>query len=254
MKRNELCQFSHTAPSFPSFAVAFYIGCHRFDLTLMMKNFAKTLKAVLLVGVAGMLVAAEAGDAPAVQPNQQRADKPLEQQVLGYWVPNWEAMAEKWKPMIKDLAQFSPGLDSKEKIAEAEKKVADEMKEGFQMTTMEFTKDKYLQHTGEGRVNAQSYVVKKVDAKAGTIEVELLLQGRETPERAKFILAGDRLTFIGEQEARSAPYILDRSDKREFEKRQAAAAKSKLFNATGSYQGPDSKKTPERKKPVKSKP
>lgn len=172
--------------------------------------------------------------APSLKP----AGIPLEEQILGYWAPDWEAMAPKWKPMIQGLAQLQLGDRSPAARARAEKKVADEMKEGFSVITMEFTKDKFLQHKGPGRVEEQSCMAKSSDPKTGTLEVEMSSSHGGAPERGKIVLAGDRLIFDGVPEKQSAPWILVRISKREFEKRQSAAAGSKLFNAGIKYQPP----------------
>jgi hypothetical protein len=48
-----------------------------------MKNLPNTLKALVLIGLTITLFAADAGDAAPVAPNQQRADEPIEEQILG---------------------------------------------------------------------------------------------------------------------------------------------------------------------------
>ena len=86
-------------------------------------------------------------------------------------------------------------------------------------------------------------VVKKLDAKTGTIEVELVSRGGGKPERDSIVLKGDRLTMteIGEVgEGQSTPWILNRIDKEAFEKRQKAAAESqKSRDAGGKLQDSD---------------
>ena len=222
------------------------------NLKAIPRNLMKSLNALVLAGVMGALSAgrAEAGEAAAGSPEQPLADKRLEEKILGYWAPNWEAIAEKWKPMFKGLAELSLGDRSEAGLAEAEKEVAEEVKELCRVMTMEVVKDKYIQHTGPGRVEEQGYVVKKVDAKTGTIEVELPSSHGGTPERGRIILTGDRLTIIGLPEEESASWILDRIDKQTFEKRQAAAAKSKLFEDKSNM--PGESKTPKGQEPKQS--
>ena len=91
-----------------------------------------------------------------------------------------------------------------------------------------------------------AYVVKKLDAKTGTIEVELVSRGGGKPERDSIVLKGDRLTMteigeVGEEgEGQSTPWILNRMDKEAFEKRQKAAAESqKSRDAGGKLQDSD---------------
>ena len=225
----------------------------------LMNNLMKTIKSAVLV-VATMVAhpSSATGDATASPPNPQKADKTLEEQVLGYWAPDSEAMADKWKPMLKGLAELSLGDRSEKGLAEAEKKATEEIKEGCRVTTFEVTKDSYLQHTGPGRVEKQGYVVKRVDAKTGTIEVELTSSHGGKPTRGKLVLAGERLTITELPEEQSVPWILVRVDKREYEKREAAAAESSLFKDTGikfkEPQEPQPSPTQPTKKPAKSKP
>lgn len=170
-----------------------------------------------------------AGEAAANAQDPKPGEKPLEEQVLGYWAPNWEAISIKWKPMFEQLAQLQLGDRSEKGLAAAEKKAAEEVKELCRVMTMEFTKDKSIQHTGPGRTEEQRYVVKKSDSKTGVIDVELPSNYGGKPELAKLVLTGDRLVFAGIPENESASWILDRIDKETFEKRQAEATKSKLF-------------------------
>jgi len=184
---------------------------------------------------AGFVGAAKAAEEPA---DKEKADKPFEQQLIGYWAPDWDEISVKWKPMFEELAKLGGGSLSKEELAAAEKEAAEEAKEYCRLLTIEFTKDQFRQHSGPGSVGEQAYVVKKVDAKTGTIEVELVSSGGGKPERDSIVFKGDRLTMteMGEKgekgEGQSTPWILDRIDKEAFEKRQKAAAESqKLRNA-----------------------
>ena len=174
-------------------------------------------------------IPAFAEESAASAPGRKATDKPLEEAVIGYWAPNWDTISVKWKPMFEQLAQLQLGDRTEEGLAAAEKEAAEEVKELCRVMTMEFTKDKSIQHTGPGRTEEQRYVVKKSDPKTGVIDVELPSNYGGKPELAKLVLTGDRLVFIGIPENESAPWILDRIDKATFEKRQAEATKSKLF-------------------------
>jgi hypothetical protein len=182
---------------------------------------------------AGFVGAAKAAEEPA---DKEKADKPLEQQLIGYWAPDWDEISVYWKPMFKELAKLGGPNLSKEELAEAEKEAAEEAKEYCRLLTIEFTKDQFRQHSGPGSVGEQAYVVKKVDAKTGTIEVELVSGGGGKPERDSIVLKGDRLTMTekGKKgEGQSTPWILDRIDKETFEKRQKAAAESQKSRDAG---------------------
>ena len=159
-------------------------------------------------------------------------DIPLQDQILGPWAPDWQAMAPKWQPMIRGLAGLQLGDRTPAGLARAEQEAADEIKTGLNVTTFEFTADEIRQHTGPGRIEAQSYTLKKNHPATGTLEIELSSSRGGTPERARLILANDRLTFTGAPEAPSAPYILRRITRQDFQKRQTAAARSKLFRPT----------------------
>lgn len=203
-----------------------------------MKNTLAALALACALGNpdSGFLGAAKAAEDAA---DQEKANKALEQQLIGYWAPDWDEISVKWKPMFKELAKLGGPNLSKEELAEAEKEAAEEAKEYCRLLTIEFTKDQFRQHSGPGSVGEQAYVVKKVDAKNGTIEVELVSRGGGKPERDSIVLKGDRLTMtemgeVGEQgEGQSTPWILNRIDKEAFEKRQKAAAESQKSRDAG---------------------
>lgn len=197
-----------------------------------MKN---TLAALALACTLGNPGTGFVGAAKATEEavDQEKANKPLEQQIIGYCAPDWDEISVKWKPMFEELAKLGGPNLSKEELAEAEKEVAEEAKEYCRVLTIEFTKDQFQQHTGPGNLAEQAYVVKKVDAKTGTIEVELVSRRGGKAERDSFVLKGDRLTITEMGEAKSAPWILDRIDKETFEKRQKAAAESEMFKKAG---------------------
>jgi hypothetical protein len=179
---------------------------------------------------AGFVGAAKAAEETA---DKDKAEKPIDQQIIGYWAPDWDEISVKWKPMFEDLAKLGGPNLSKEDLATAEKEATEEAKEYCRVLTIEFTKDQFRQHTGPGNLAEQAYVVKKVDAKTGTIEVELVSRGGGKAERGSIVLKGDRLTMTEMGEAKSVPWILDRIDKETFEKRQKAAAESEMFNKAG---------------------
>lgn len=191
---------------------------------------------------AGLIGAAKAEEEPA---DKGKADKPLDQQIIGYWAPDWAEISVRWKPMFEELAKLGGPNLSKEELAEAEKEAAEEAKEYCRVLMIEFTKDQFQQHTGPGNLAEQAYVVKKVDAKTGTIEVELVSRRGGKAERDSIVLKGDRLTMTEMGEAKSAPWILDRIDKETFEKRQKAAAESEMFKKAGKK--PEDSGTPEEK-------
>jgi hypothetical protein len=198
----------------------------------------KIPKAAILAGFLGILCAGQAGaekDADG-SAGEERVDKPLEEQILGYWAPNWDAMSEKWKPLIKGMAELGGPRRSEEEFAAAEKKIAEDTKELCRVNTMEFTKDKFLLHIGLGSVGEEyGYVVKKVDAAAGTIELDMT-SSDGAPERGRIVLKGDRLTITPIDEMGNeitAPWILDRIDRQAFEQRQKEAAESKRFKKEG---------------------
>lgn len=203
-----------------------------------MKNTLTALALACTLGTlgAGFAGAARAEEAPA---GKEKGDKPLEQQLIGYWAPDWDEISMKWKPMFKELAKLGGPNLSKEELAAAEKEAAEEAKEYCRLLTIEFTKDQFRQHSGPGSVGEQAYVVKKVDAKTGTIEVELVSGGGGNPERDRIVLKGDRLTMTemgeaGEEgEGQSTPWILNRIDKDAFEKRQKAAAEAQKSRDAG---------------------
>jgi hypothetical protein len=205
------------------------------------------LTALALAGISGTFVCGFMGTAKAEEEpaEKEKADKPFEEQLIGYWAPDWDVIAEKWKPMFEGLAQLGGAGLSKEELAAAEKEAAEEAKEYCRVLTIEFTKDQFRQHTGPGNVAEQAYVVKKVDAKTGTIEVELVSRGGGKAESDSIVLKGDRLTMIEMGEAKSAPWILNRIDKETFEKRQKAAAESEMFKKAGKK--PEDSGTPEEK-------
>lgn len=209
-----------------------------------MKNTLTVLALACTLGNpgAGFLGAAKAAEEPA---DKEKAEKPLEQQLIGYWAPDWDEISVKWKPMFEELAKLGGPNLSKEELAAAEKEAAEEAKEYCRVLTIEFTKDQFRQHTGPGNLAEQAYVVKKVDTKTGTIEVELVSRGGGKAERDSIVLKGDRLTMTEMGEAKSAPWILDRIDKETFEKRQKAAAESEMFQKAGKK--PEDSGTPEEK-------
>lgn len=210
----------------------------------------KKLKALILAGVLGIpgMVPAQDGKG-AVTP--ERADMPPGDRLPGYWAPDWEAMSAEWMPAIKEWAKLGgPGLSGAQ-LADAEKRLAEEMKEWCRVKTMEFTKDRFLQHIGPGKTEQEyRYVLGKVDAKAGTIEVEMTPVGGD-PERGRILIQGDRLTIhLADDGANgvSVPWILDRIDRQAFEKRQKEAARSKRFQNAGKV--PVEPQAPENRKPA----
>lgn len=192
------------------------------------------LPALTLAGILGTLGAGLAGAGAADEPPaQEKAEMPLEEKLAGYWAPDWNETSVKWKPMFKELAKLGAAHFSKAELAEKEKQVEQEAKEYCSISTIEFTKNKFRQHRGTGQVEEQDYIVKKIDAKAGTIEVELISRTGGKPERDNIVLKGDRLTVTMLGEGESAPWILDRIDKAAFEKRQKEAAGSQKVKDTG---------------------
>jgi hypothetical protein len=197
---------------------------------------ALTLAGILGVLGAGLAGAVNAADEPQAQ---KEAETPLEENLVGYWAPDWDEISVKWKPMFEELAKLGVPNLSKEELAAAEKEAAEEAKDYCRLLTIEFTKDQFRQHSGPGSVGEQAYVVKKVDAKTGTIEVELVSRDGGKPERDSIVLKGDRLTMTemspeGEKgEGQSTPWILNRIDKEAFEKRQKAAAESQKSKDAG---------------------
>lgn len=203
-----------------------------------MKNTLTALALACTLGNpgAGFIVAAKAEEEPA---DKGKADKSLEQQFIGYRAPDWDEISVKWKPMFEQLAKLGGANLSKEELAEAEKEAAEEAKEYCRLLTIEFTKDQFRQHSGPGSVGDQAYVAEKVDAKTGTIEVELVSRGGGKPERDRIVLKDDRLTMteMGEEgeegEGPSTPWILNRIDKEAFEKRQKTAAEAQKSRDAG---------------------
>lgn len=203
-----------------------------------MKN---TLTALALACSLGNPCTGSVGAAKAEEDaaDHEKANKALERQLIGYWAPDWDEISVKWKPMFEELAKLGGANLSKEELAEAEKEAAEEAKEYCRLLTIEFTKDQFRQHSGTGSVGEQAYVVKKVDAKNGTIEVELVSRGGGKPERDSIVLKGDRLTMtemgeVGEEgEGPSTPWILNRIDKEAFEKRQKAATEAQKSRGAG---------------------
>ena len=64
------------------------------------------------------------GHAAALEP----AERPLEERILGYWMPDWEAISvnENWIAMVKGMAELSLGDRTEEGVAQSEKKVMEE--------------------------------------------------------------------------------------------------------------------------------
>jgi hypothetical protein len=194
-----------------------------------MKRLLNMLFGAFALGVfaAGEAVAGQgAADAPA--------EKPLEERIVGYWAPNWDEISVAWKPMFEQLATLSLGDRTKEGFAKYEQKIADDAQAMCRVMTMEITRDQFILHHGaDGEREVSGYVVKSVDANAGTLEVEVSSPDGGEQERGRFVLSGDRLTLATLPEGSSVVWILDRIDKQAFEKRQALAAEAKLGKDAG---------------------
>ena len=63
---------------------------------------------------AGFIGAAKAAEEPA---DKEKADKPFEQQLIGYWAPDWDEISVKWKPMFEELAKL--GVSDPEDVKDA---------------------------------------------------------------------------------------------------------------------------------------
>ena len=171
-----------------------------------------TRKIVSTITLIGLAVLAQAADPAADQPKDADAKK-LEQQIIGYWAPDADAMA---KIMTEEM-----GL-SKEEAAKA----------GAEFAHLAF-------HAEQGKVHAYTkqgvlttpYAILAADKEAKT----LTLQAKSPPnapehkpahktEPLKISINGDQITVLGGQ----MPFILRKIGEDEFLKRKAALPADKV--------------------------
>jgi len=151
----------------------------------------------------------------------------LDERILGFWAPDWDAMAKSWQPFVQGALEMRRiGPDDKDRAA-AEKEVVEELKAGFDVMTMEIKKGEMVDYVYPGRPDRSTYRVMSMDAATGTLKLEDTSPG-STPSIIRAVLSGDRLTLTEGEEGEHLPMVYKRIDAAAFEKRQKAAAESEL--------------------------
>lgn len=129
-------------------------------------------------------------------------DKPLEEQIIGYWAPDAEAMIEALKEELGD----DPGATA----------FLPQIAAMFDAMAVQIEEDKLTIHAARAAQTA-TYTVTKVDPAGKTVTMKVVDQDGVSEGIAK--VHGDKLTLSRNGE----DFIMNRIDRKEFQQRKAAS-------------------------------
>ncbi len=169
-----------------------------------MKNIA--ISTITMIALAILAPAAEPEDKleakPAVEVANGDDAKQLEQQVIGYWAPDAEAMVKLFLDM---------GMPQEDGQAVAEQ---------FSKITFHVELGKVLVYTEQGVMDV-AYEILAADKAAGSLKVRAISPDpAEKKQVLELLIKDQQITVMGGKE--QAPFILKKIDEAEFLKRKAA--------------------------------
>ena len=175
-----------------------------------MKNIA--ISTITMIALAILAPAAEPEDKleakPAVEVANGDDAKQLEQQVIGYWAPDAEAMVKLFLDM---------GMPQEDGQAVAEQ---------FSKITFHVELGKVLVYTEQGVMDV-AYEILAADKAAGSLKVRAISPDpAEKKQVLELLIKDQQITVMGGKE--QAPFILKKIDEAEFLKRKAAVPAERI--------------------------
>ncbi|MFZ9937231.1 MAG: hypothetical protein ACO3JG_09235 [Luteolibacter sp.] len=176
-----------------------------------MKNIA--ISTITMISLALLAPAAEPKAAPEAKPAAEVANgndaKQLEQQVMGYWAPDAEAMV---KLLVEKM-----GMPEEDGQAVSEQ---------FSKITFHVELGKVHVYTEEGVMDV-AYEILAADGAAGSLTVRAVNPDPANKKQALELLIKDQqITVKGGEE--QLPFILKKIDEAEFAKRKAAVPADRI--------------------------